>query len=209
VGSGDRNLLDRIVQRQNGRLNWYRVDTVNCVVGQRPTDLDQGWGMVRIENNGPIGTGEEARFTSPTVAFRGMTQQLHYTSETQRRELDARSHQEFEPSNDTVAVLIPIGKSQEWWRLAQDGRQAHFQNRLEHEGHIAIGARFVDRVFRKLYHSRRVKPLTPYDFLTYFEFSRAHKADFKMLLAELRDVSRNPEWNYVTLEYEIWMTKIG
>ena len=30
-----------------------------------------------------------------------------------------------------------------------------------------------------------------------------------MLLSELRDTTRNPEWNYIELGYEIWMTKVG
>lgn len=165
--------------------------------------------MIRIESSGPIELREEAQSTIPIVAFRGMTQHLHYTSEAQRKELDASSHSEFEPSNDTIAVLIPIGKSLQWWELAQDRRQTHFQVGVEHEGHTAIGAPYVDRVFRKLYHSRYISPLTPYDFLTYFEFRRTHKDDFKMLLTELRDVARNPEWAYVEQEYEVWMTKIG
>ena len=74
-------------------------------------------------------------------------------------------------------------------------------------GHTAIGIRYVDRVFRKLYHSRYTDPPTPYDFLTYFEFNRSDQASFHMLLNELRDTGRNPEWSYVELEYEIWMTK--
>ncbi len=141
--------------------------------------------------------------------FHGVTQPLHYASAVQSRELDTRSRAEFEPSNKTTAVLIPIGKSQDWWQLAQDRRQAHFQTNEEYQGHTAIGIRYVDRVFRKLYHSRYTSPLTPYDFLTYFEFNSAHQDAFERLLSELRDTARNPEWAYVKLEYEIWMTKIG
>jgi len=36
-----------------------------------------------------------------------------------------------------------------------------------------------------------------------------HKDDFRILLDELRDTVRNPEWAYAQLEYEKWMTKIG
>jgi hypothetical protein len=139
----------------------------------------------------------------------GITQSLHYTSEDQRRELDARSRSALEPSSDINAVLIPIRKSSGWWQLAEDGRRAHFQSSVLHEGHTAIGTRYTDRVYRKLYHSRGMNPLTPCDFLTYFEFRRVHQDDFRRLLKELRDVARNPEWSYVELEYEIWMTKVA
>ena len=68
---------------------------------------------------------------------------------------------------------------------------------------------FVDRVYRKLYHSREAVPGAAYDFLTYFEFSQVHRDDFNRLLHELRDTRHNPEWRYTELEYEIWMTKLG
>jgi chlorite dismutase len=108
-----------------------------------------------------------------------------------------------------MAVLIPIGKSEEWWKLAQDQRQAYFQKTDTHQGHTAIGLKYVDRVFRKLYHSRYLNAALGYDFLTYFEFEDVYEKDFKDLLAELRDTSGNPEWAYVNLEFEIWMTKIA
>ena len=49
---------------------------------------------------------------------------------------------------------------------------------------------------------------TDHDFITYFEFERAHTDDFKGLLAKLRDPKQNPEWAFVDRECEIWMTKM-
>jgi len=165
--------------------------------------------MVRIESNAPIKVADESRFAKgQIVTFRGVTQHSHYTTEIQREELDSRSHGEFEPSNETTAVLIPISKSAQWWQLAQDVRQTYFEKTESREGHTSIGLRYADRVYRKLYHSRYAGTSLPYDFLTYFEFRSSHKNDFKALLAELRDTERNPEWTYVKLEYEIWMTKL-
>ena len=211
VASKDRHRLQQIAQQQGGRLNQYRVNEVIGVLGERPAGLASGWSAVRVESDAPIPLTEESLsgVASPIIAFRGVTQNLHYTSAAQRLDLDARSRVEFEPSNETTAVLIPIGKSLKWWPLAQDQRQAHFQTSADYQGHTAIGAKYVDRVFRRLYHSRYTSPPTPYDFLTYFEFNSAHKEAFRMLLHELRDTARNPEWGYVELEYEIWMTKIG
>ena len=62
-------------------------------------------------------------------------------------------------------------------------------------------------MYRKLYHSRYTFSPVPYDFLTYFEFNQAYTDDFKRLLHELRETTRNPEWKYIEREYEIWMTK--
>jgi hypothetical protein len=142
------------------------------------------------------------------TVFRGVTQHLQYTTDLQRNELDRQSRSELSPSENTIAVLIPIRKSGEWWELSQDQRQAHFQ-RADKEGHTEIGLRYVDRIFRKLYHSRYLDPNANYDFLTYFEFYNRHANDFRKLLMELRNASGNPEWNYVDLEYEIWMNKVA
>ena len=210
VASSDERLLRKIYRRQSVQSNQYRINDIISVAGDKPVELVPGWGLVRIESSTPIQfASEELSSDVPFIIFSGVTQHLHYTSVTQRRELDASSHAEFDPSNETTAVLIPIGKSQDWWQLAQDHRQVHFQTSDQYRGHTAIGLRYVDRVFRKLYHSRYAHPPMPYDFLTYFEFNSSHTADFKTLLHELRDTEHNPEWMHVELEYEIWMTKIG
>lgn len=210
IASGDKHLLQRITQRQNGRLNQYRIHDVVSIAGKVPGGLVPGWALARIENDGPIQLAEESQPASevPIITFRGVTQHLHYTTVTQRQVLDMRSRAELEPSNETTAVLIPIRKSLKWWQLAQDERQVYFQTSDEHEDHIAIGLRYADRVFRKLYHCRYTSPPAVYDFLTYFEFHSSHKDDFRMLLNELRNTVRNPEWAYIELEFEIWMTKI-
>jgi hypothetical protein len=196
---------------QNGSLSHFRVRNVVPVRGQTPINLAQGWNVVRIETLLPPSLSEEplSPSDSSVIQFHGVRQNLHYTSEAQRQELDRHSRSELEPSNHTMAVLIPIGKSEEWWKLAQDQRQAYFQKTDTHQGHTAIGLKYVDRVFRKLYHSRYLNAALGYDFLTYFEFEDVYEKDFKDLLAELRDTSGNPEWAYVNLEFEIWMTKIA
>lgn len=193
------------------RLSRYDVQDVVPVRGQAPNHLTQGWSLARLESSVPISLPEESLAPSgpSVIQFHGVTQHLEYTSDAQRGELGGRSISELEPSEHTTAVLIPIGKSEEWWKLAHDQRHAHFQKTGAREGHTAIGLKYVDRVFRKLYHARYVNAELSYDFLTYFEFEDAYKKDFRTLLAELRDTRRNPEWAYVNLEFEIWMTKIG
>jgi chlorite dismutase len=159
---------------------------------------------VRIESCSPIPSSKE----SPGgFSLRGVVQHLHYTSRSDRSELEKVSRSESDASVETMAVLIPIGKSADWWKLSQDERQILFQKTPRHEGHIGIGRKYAGRIFRRLYHSRYIDPAAPHDFLTYFEFDKANAADFRKMLSELRDIKNNPEWLYVDFEYEIWMTK--
>ena len=189
-------------------MSWhYRVQEVMLVRGEPPSTPQKGWGLVRVESSSPFAVGKSRTPKNPVVALYGVTEEFHYTTVSQQRELGERSPTELEPSDKTTAVLIPVKKSDDWWRLAQDEREVFFRTTSRHDGHIAIGARHVDGVFRKLYHSRHLPYACDYDFLTYFEFRDIYAPAFRRLLKELRDVKRNPEWAYVEHEYEIWMTK--
>lgn len=204
----DETTLTLLPTKQGDRISRYHVREIVSVVGEVPTDLAQSRNVVRIETLVPP-SFESLSPNGSMIQFHGVTQNLHYTTDAQRQELKKLSIPELEPSDHTTAVLIPIGKSEDWWKLAQDQRQAYFQKTDTHEGHTAIGIKYVDRVFRKLYHSRYLNAVLGYDFLTYFEFEDVYEKDFKALLSELRDTRTNPEWAYVNYEFEIWMTKIG
>ncbi len=200
-----REELDRFKVYPLARLNRYQILDVVHVRGEVPSNLAKGWNVVRIESPREMGSHLDS---SHSTLFRGVTEHLQYTTDAQRQELDRHSPSELPPSENTIAVLIPIGKSREWWELAQDQRQAFFQKAVN-EGHTAIGLRYTDRVFRRLYHSRYVDSYANYDFLTYFEFYGQYADDFRKLLMELRDATRNPEWKYVNLEFEIWLNKVA
>lgn len=200
--------LKLLTSSQGSRLSIYRVKDVVPIRGQAP-NLRQSRNVVRIETSVPPSLSEEMFSGSSVIQFYGVTQHLHYTSDDQRQELDRRSIPELEPSEHTMAVLIPIRKSEEWWKLSQDRRQAYFQKTDTHEGHTAVGLRYADQIFRKLYHSRYLNAVLSYDFLTYFEFKDVYGRNFRTLLSELRDKKKNPEWAFVDREFEIWMTKIG
>ncbi len=205
IADREREELDQFTPSPIARLNRYKVLDIIHVRGEAPPNLAKRWSVVRVES-----PGEMAPYLSNNqgIMFRGVTQHLQYTTDAQRQELDSHSLSELPPSENTIAVLIPIGKSKEWWALGQDQRQAYFQRATE-EGHTAIGLRYSDRVFRRLYHSRYLDSSANYDFLTYFEFYDKYTGDFRKLLMELRDTARNPEWNYVNLEFEIWMNKVA
>lgn len=191
------------------RIDWYRVQEVIPVQGEAPFLLRRGIDLVRIETGSPIRfSGDEitaAGFTP--LHLQGVMQHLHYTGRTEREELERISRPEPGLSEEIVAVVILVGKSEAWWKMDQDERQVLFQKTPRHEGHHNIGARYAERIYRRLYHSRYVHPAAPYDFITYFEFEASHAADFRSLLSELRDFRKNPEWLYVDFECEVWMTK--
>ncbi len=121
--------------------------------------------------------------------FYGVMQHPHYTSKREREVLERLSLPELIPSDHTIGVLVPIRKSEEWWGLAQDQRQAYFEKTESWEGHTGIGLKFADRIFRRLYHSRYSGVELDYDFLTYFEFEEKYERDFRELLAQLRALS--------------------
>src|SRR5262249_20964725 len=160
--------------------------------------------LVRVETAAKLAPSGGAK--TGTLLLQGVPQHLEYMSRAQREKLGSRP--EFPPSKDTVAVIIPIRKSAAWRALAHDERGIHFRQTEGKKGHTAIGASYVDRIHRKLYHTRYAVETRDHDFITYFEFERAQTDDFKRLLAALRDTEQNPEWKYVDREYEIWMTKV-
>lgn len=210
AGNGERG-PSRIFFQPEGRVSRYTLDAVQAVSGPVPAALASARTLVRLESAFPIPPDLDASEGDSFCSFRGMTRHLHYTNAVQRLELNARSHAELGPSGQTTAVLIPIRKSEDWWQLAQDERQSHFHEGGpgKPEGHTAIGMRYTDRIFRRLYHCRYGGAPSPYDFLTYFEFPKVLAPEFRKLLAELRDRARNPEWGYVENEFEIWATKVA
>jgi hypothetical protein len=185
-------------------LTVYRVEKVVAVRGKPGVSLGPGSTLVRMETPTRLALGETK---TPALLFHGLPQHLEYTSGEQKADLDKRSRRELPPGKDTVAVIIPIRKSAAWWALPADERMAHFQKKGEKLGHTAIGAPYVEQIYRKLYHTRYAVETRDHDFITYFEFDRANTDRFKSLLAQLRDTRQNPEWEFVDREYEIWLTK--
>ena len=129
-----------------------------------------------------------------TWPLRGVTSYGRYVHRDERSLLEARQAPLGRPEA-TCAALIPIAKSDAWWDLAQDERRAILEDRSRH---IAIGARFLPAVARRLYHSRDLGE--PFDFLTWFEYAPSDERRFDELLAALRATE---EWRYVTREIDI------
>jgi hypothetical protein len=183
----------------------YRVDKVVPVRDKPGVNIDAGSVLVRVES--PARLPGTTQGKTPALLFRGVPQHLEYTTAEERADLNQRSRSELAPGKDTIVVVIPIRKSAAWWVMSHDERNAYFHKKGDKAGHTAIGARYAERIYRKLYHTRYAVETTDHDFITYFEFDGAHTDDFKSLLAQLRDPQKNPEWAFVDREYEIWMTK--
>jgi hypothetical protein len=186
-------------------LNHYRVDKVEAVRGKVGVGLKPEAELFRVECAARL---EPPASEKPLLLMHGVPQHLQYTTTAERDDLAKRSRAEVPAGKDTVAVIIPIRKSAEWWKLPHDQRNAHFHKQVGKAGHTAIGAKYVEHIYRKLYHTRYAVEAPEHDFITYFEFDRAHTDEFKQLLAQLRDPELNPEWTYVDREYEIWTTKL-
>lgn len=183
-------------------LTRYHVDEVRTFRGTPTAMPAVGDSLIRLDGPTPPPL-------NVPLTYRGVTGHLEYTSAAQVARL-SEAKAEYPGSPDTVAVLIPIRKTAAWWNLPQDRRQSHFTPSTAHAGHTAIGEPYVDRVFRRLYHSRyQGEHPVDYDFLTYFEFEKADAPRFRELLGKLRDNAVNPEWAYVDLEFEVWMTKLA
>jgi chlorite dismutase len=132
--------------------------------------------------------------------LRGVTSNLRYTQDSERRALAAVQPPLNRPEAQ-CAALIPIRKTAAWWLLAQDERRAIIEERSRH---IAIGLTYLPAVARKLFHARDLGE--PFDFLTWFEFAPEHAAAFDSLLAALR---ASAEWDYVDREVEIRLQRVG
>jgi hypothetical protein len=185
----------------DAKLTHYTVESCHPVIGPMPA-IEPG-ALTRIESAAPVDLFVPNQ-------FRGTAQHLNYTAAPHRADLEARSRAPFADPSGVTCVMIPIAKSAAWWQLSPEDRAAHFQKTAAHHQHVAIGAPYVERIYRKLYHSRYCggpeSPI-PYDFVTYFEFKEADTQAFRDLLTGLRDTRLNPEWAYVTNEFEVWMRR--
>jgi hypothetical protein len=101
------------------------------------------------------------------------------------------------------AFLLPMNKSGAWWEKDWMERHTYFLPRYDRgerrsDGHVLTAAPGVDFLMRRTYQSLE-HPAAPdeYDFVTYFECAADDVSRFHGLLAALRDVSRNPEWEFV------------
>ncbi len=126
--------------------------------------------------------------------LRGLTSNTRYTTRAEQTALAAIQAPIGRPSC-SHAALIPITKNAMWWSLTQDERREILEER---SAHIQVGLRYLPAIARRLHHGRDVGE--PFDFLTYFEYTRNDSAAFEELVASLR---QSEEWKYVEREVDI------
>ncbi|WDT79421.1 MAG: hypothetical protein MPW14_20120 [Candidatus Manganitrophus sp.] len=132
------------------RLDRYLVQEVRRVRGEAPLMIRSGAGLIRIESASPIRfSGHRSEGSAGRFALRAVVQHLHYAGRSEWMNLKKIACPEPAASAKTAAVLVPVGKSAEWWKLSQDERQILFQKTIRHEGHLGIGRRYADRIFQK------------------------------------------------------------
>ncbi len=171
----------------------YRITDLRTVRGAPLVGLALGSELLRVESSRelPVGDGD----------LIGVTQHLGYTRAAERPVIATTEV----PGPDATCVLIPLTKSNAWWQLAQDERDAIFRGSAR-PGHLEVGLPYARTITRKLYQCRAL-PGAGWDFLTYFEFLPERRAEFLALLEGLRDSERNPEWSYVERESEVWLER--
>lgn len=133
-----------------------------------------------------------------TWILKGVTSSERYITRHEQEALAAVQEGLGRPSA-TRAALIPITKSDAWWALAQDERQAIFGERSHH---VATGLRVLPAVARRLHHGRDLGE--PFDFLTWFEYAPDAALGFEDLVRALRATE---EWRYVEREIDIRLVR--
>ena len=132
----------------------------------------------------------------------GITSNERYVVRTENAALVSRQEGLGRP-DAARAALIPIRKSAAWWALPQDERRHIFE---EQSKHVALGLKALPAVARRLHHCRDLGPDEPFDFLTWFEYSATHSAEFEELVQVLR---ASPEGEYVERETDIRLSRAG
>lgn len=130
--------------------------------------------------------------------LRGVSSNLRYTEKDEEDKLVA-IQAGLGRIEATCAALIPIHKSEGWWKLAQDERRKIFETQSRH---INTGLKYLPAIARRLYHCRDYNE--PFDFLTWFEYAPIDSDAFEELVGELR---KTQEWKYVDREVDVRLTR--
>lgn len=111
------------------------------------------------------------------------------------------------------AIIVPIRKTAEWWLKSALERHAYFYPHVDQasgcpvRGHAMTAEAGIPALFRRVYHNPDgYERPGEFDFVTYFECDDESLPLFDGVLASLRDLDQNPEWQFVE-EGPIWRGK--
>jgi hypothetical protein len=157
---------------------------------------------------GPVAEfcAEATRLLAPAVkphVLRGVVRPKDYTSPAMNQ--FAYAHQRVQERGASMpnAFLLPLSKTPAWWAKDWMERHTYFlprydAGRMVSQGHALAAAAGVPCLMRRTYdHETQPAPTGAYDFVTYFECADADVPTFHEVCAALRDVKRNPEWEFV------------
>jgi len=143
-----------------------------------------------------------APVTKPRV-LQGVVRPKDYTSAAMNQFAYAHAVPQRPGAVAPNAFLLPLSKTPEWWAKDWMERHTYFLPRYEHgrmvsEGHALASAAGVACLMRRTYKAETSPaPAGAYDFVTYFECADADVPTFHAVVAALRDVKKNPEWEFV------------
>ena len=149
---------------------------------------------------------EVTRLLAPAVkphVLRGVVRPKDYTSAAMNQFAYAHQRVQERASSMPNAFLLPVCKTAAWWAKDWMERHTYFLPRYERgrmvsQGHALAAAAGVPCLMRRTYdHETQPAPVGAYDFVTYFECADADVPTFHEVCAALRDVKRNPEWEFV------------
>ena len=103
------------------------------------------------------------------------------------------------------AIIIPLNKTTEWWKLSSLERHAYFYPHTDlatgarTKGHAVAAEAGIPTIYHRLYHNPDgYQQEKQFDFITYFECADEHLTTFDQICHALRDEHQNPEWRFVT-----------
>jgi hypothetical protein len=150
---------------------------------------------------------ELTRLIDPTVGVRildGGVRPRTYTSAAMFE--FAYAHQVVQQQGKAMphAFLIPMSKTEEWWRKDWMERQSYFlptyaeTGEMLSQGHALAAAAGIPCIMRRFYRGDVAADADgTYDFITYFECADKALPVFHDVRAALQDKLRNPEWKFV------------
>lgn len=159
-----------------------------------------GEGLTPVERVNMVAGNVVMPSTGVDWVLRGAISNERYVTRPEKVDLVAKSPALNRPEAE-CAVLIPIRKSVKWWGLTQDERRHIFETQSHH---TQIGLEYLPAIARRLHHCRDLSEAEPFDFLTWFEFSKRDTTEFDKLLARLR---ASEEWKYVEREVEVRLSR--
>jgi chlorite dismutase len=175
---------DLLVHFIGGSVGQWRVSSFRTVAGDALAQVERV-GVYRGNTQLPL---------SYEWCLSGVMSTARYVTAAEQEELRSKQPPLGRPEA-TVAALIPIRKTANWWALSYDERRCIFE---ENSHHIAEGMKYLPGIARQLYRGRDIGE--PFDFVTWFEYAPEYSAAFEELVRTLRATE---EWRYVDREVDI------